>query len=93
MCGITVKIYCRNYKNETFRFYVYSSEPMEIDGDPAALLQGQTTNKRRKLNTTSSKILVKPAIGGALLPDDKAIVIDTQFFDDPFGISREEVCS
>ena len=65
---------------------------MEIVGDPSASLQGQTTtNKRRKLNTTNAKILIKPAIGGALLPDDKAIVINTQFFDDPFGVSREEV--
>ena len=65
---------------------------MEIVGDIPTLNQSQTgTNKRQKLNTTNSKILIKPAIGGALIPDDRAIVINTQFFDDPFGISREEV--
>ena len=58
---------------------------MEIDGVPAALPQEQASNKRRKLNSTSAKVLVKPAI-------DEAIVIDTQFVDDPFGVSREEVC-
>ena len=69
-----------------------SSEKMEIIGDSPALIQSQTTSsKRRKL--TNAKILIKPLIGGALLPDDKAYVIDTQFFDDPFGVSREEVCS
>ena len=69
-----------------------SSEKMEIDGVPAASNQSQIgSNKRQKLNTTNAKILIKPAIGGALLPDDRAYVIDTQFSDDPFGISREEV--
>ena len=67
---------------------------MEIVGDRSAALQDQTaTNKRRKLNTTNAKILIKPAIGGALVPDDKAMIIETKFVDDPFGVSREEVCS
>ena len=65
---------------------------MEIDGAPSVSSQGQAaSSKRQKLNSTNAKILIKPAIGGALLPDDRAYVIDTQFFDDPFGISREEV--
>ena len=59
---------------------------MEIDGVSAALSQEQTANKRRKLNSTSAEVGSKPAMGGA------PIVIDTQFFDDPFGVSREEVC-
>ena len=65
---------------------------MEIDGDPSVSNQGQAaSSKRQKLNSTNAKILIKPLIGGAQLPDDRAYVIDTQFFDDPFGISREEV--
>ena len=66
---------------------------MEIIGDPTATLTDQTaTNKRRKLNTTNAKILIRPAVSGASLPDDKAMIIETEFVDDPFGISREEVC-
>ena len=65
---------------------------MEIGGDAPVLNQSQTgTNKRQKLNTTNPKILIKPAMGGALKPGDSTIVINTEFFDDPFGISREEV--
>ena len=65
---------------------------MEIDTGSPTLNQGQSgTNKRQKLNTTGTKILIKPAIGGALIPDDRAYVIDTEFFDEPFGISRKEV--
>ena len=67
---------------------------MEIDGDVPTQKQSEAgINKRQKLNTTNAKILIKPAIGGALVPDNRAIVINTQFFDDPFGISREEVSS
>ena len=65
---------------------------MEIDTGLPTSNPGQSgTNKRQKLNTTNAKILTKPAIGGAVLPDDRAYVIDMQFYDDPFGISREEV--
>ena len=64
---------------------------MEIDGAPSVSIQGQDgSSKRQKLNSTNAKILIKPAVGGALT-DDRAFVIDTEFFDDPFGISREEV--
>ena len=73
---------------------VCSSEKMEIDGDVSTQKQSEVgSNKRQKLNTTNAKILIKPAIGGALVPDNRAIVINTQFFDDPFGVSREEVSS
>ena len=65
---------------------------MEIDIGSPVLNQGQGgTNKRQKLNTTGTKILIKPAIGGGSTPDDRAFVIDTEFFDEPFGISRKEV--
>ena len=65
---------------------------MEIDGVAVVASKGQIgSDKRQKLNTTNAKILIKPAIGGALLPDVSANVIDTQFYDDPFSVSREEV--
>ena len=35
-------------------------------------------------------MLIKPAIGGALISDEQAYAIDMQFFDDP--VTREEVC-
>ena len=64
-----------------------SAEKMEIDGVAAVADKSQIgSDKRQKLNTTNPKILIKPAI-----PDDRFYVIDTQFHDDPFGVSREEV--
>ena len=69
---------------------------MEIDGNSSSPSLTQTqaaSNKRRKLNSTNAQMLIKPAIGGALLPDDRAYVINTEFFDDRFGISRDEVCT
>ena len=65
---------------------------MEIDTGSLTSNQSQSgTNKRQKLNTTGTKILTNPANGDASLTDDRAYVINTEFFDDPFGVSREEV--
>ena len=64
-----------------------SAEKMEIDGVAAVTNKSQIgSDKRQKLNTTNAKILINPAI-----PDNRSHGIDTQFYDDPFGISREEV--
>ena len=68
-----------------------SSEKMEIDTGSIESNQDQSgANKRQKLNTTRAKILAKPA-GGVPVPEDRTYGIETQFFDDPFAISREEV--